>query len=101
MAYPPAYYVIPEHHIRLSDDRTELVFDQHLPNVSKDDLSVEVLEESICLDFRAAGKEMVSRCFPLPYAVDPSTAVGEYRDNVLTVRAKLRDTLSPGAKLAL
>ena len=33
MAYPATYYVIPEHHTYLSDDRTELIFEQHLPLV--------------------------------------------------------------------
>lgn len=101
MAYPQTYYVIPEHHMYLSDDRTELVFDQHLPNVRKEDLNIEVLEKSICLDFKAEGKEPVARCFSLPYDVDPSTASGDFDNKVLIVRAKLRTAPFPGKKLFL
>lgn len=101
MGYPAMYYVIPEHQMYLSDDRTELVFDQHLPQVRKEDLNIEVLEKSICLDFKVEGKPRMARCFSLPYDVDPSTAEGDFNDGVLTVRAKLRTSPFPGKKLAL
>jgi HSP20 family molecular chaperone IbpA len=101
MGNPTMYYVIPEHHMYLSDDRTELVFDQHLPRVRKEDLNIEVLEKSICLDFRAEGQQRLSRCFALPYDVDPGTAAGDFDNEVLTVRAKLRTAPFPGKKLAL
>jgi HSP20 family molecular chaperone IbpA len=101
MGFPQTYYVIPEHHTYLSDDRAELVFDQHLPNVRKDDLNLEVLEKSICLDFKAEGKEPVSRCYALPYDVDPSTAEADFDNNVLRVRARLRSPPFPGKKLSL
>jgi HSP20 family molecular chaperone IbpA len=101
MSYPATYYVIPEHHMLLSDDKTELVFDQHLPTVRKEDQNIEVLEKSICLDFRIKGKEPVARCFSLPYDVDPSTAEADFTNNVLTIRAKLRAAPYPGKKIAL
>lgn len=99
MAYPATYYVIPEHHIYLSDDRTQLVFDQHLPGVRKEDLNAEVLEKSICLSFRAEGKEPVDRCYALPYDVDPDTAEAEFDNSVLRVRARLRTAPFPGKKV--
>jgi HSP20 family molecular chaperone IbpA len=43
----------------------------------------------------------MARCFSLPYDVDPSTAEGEFKDELLTVRAKLRTAPFPGKKLAL
>jgi len=101
MAYPSQYYVIPEHHIRLSDDRTELLFEQHLPDVRKNDLKVEVLVESICLDFRPEGKERVSRCYSLPYQVVPSEASGDFTDGRLFVRARLRHPPGVGKTLDL
>lgn len=101
MAYPANYYVIPEHHIRLTDDRTELVFEQHLPGVSKDDINVEVLEESVCLDFKAQGKDPVARCYSLPYLVDPSSATGEFKDNRLEIRARLQEVLRTGKRVDL
>jgi HSP20 family molecular chaperone IbpA len=100
MGYPSTYYVMPEHHIRLSDDKSEIVFDQHLPGVRKDDLNVEVLEGSICMEFQPEGKDVVSRCYSLPYAVDPSTAAGEFRDGVLHLRVKLRESLVPGKRIS-
>lgn len=101
MAYPAKYYVIPEHHISLSDDRTELLFEQHLPEVSKDDLNVEVLEQSVCLEFRAKGMDPVSRCYSLPYHVVPSTARGCFKDGRLEVRAKMQEPLGSGKRLEL
>lgn len=101
MAYPSQYYVIPEHHMRLSDDRTELVFEQHLPGVRKSDLKVEVLEQSVCLDFKAEGKQPMSRCYSLPYHVEPSTAAGDFKDGRLEVRVRLRDALGTGKTLDL
>jgi len=77
--YPPNYYIIPEHHIRLSDDRTELMFEQHLPGVRREELNVEVLEKSICLNFQPVGKDPISRCYSLPYRVVPTTAEGAPR----------------------
>ncbi len=77
------------------------MFDQHLPMVRKDNLNVEVLEKSICLDFKAEGRERMARCYSLPYEVDPSTAEGSFDNNVLTVRAKLLTAPFPGKKLSL
>jgi HSP20 family molecular chaperone IbpA len=93
-------YVIPEHHMYLSDDRTELVFEQRLPLVRKEDVNIEVLEKSICLDFRVEGRRM-ARCYSLPYDVDPATAEGSLHNEVLTVRARLRTAPFPGKKLML
>ena len=62
MGQPAVYYVIPEHQMYLSDDRTELVFEQRLPQVRKENVNIEVLEKSICLDFRAEGKQRMARC---------------------------------------
>lgn len=95
------YYVIPEHHIALSDDRTELVFEQHLPNVRREQLSVEVLEQSICLEFQPDDGQPVSRCYGLPYHVVPSEAKGSFRNGRLEIRVKLRDFLGMGTRLDL
>jgi HSP20 family molecular chaperone IbpA len=100
MAYPQTYYIIPEHHMYLSDDRAFLVFDQHLPQVRKEDLNVEVLEKSICLDFKGEGREPVSRCFALPYDVDPSTAVVTFENQVLRAKIKLESAPFPGSKFS-
>ncbi len=101
MAYPTTYYVMPEHHTQLSDDRSELIFEQHLPGVTKEDLNVEVLEESVCMDFKPEGKQAVSRCYSLPYLVDPSTATGSFKDGVLTLRVKLQEVLITGKRVSL
>ncbi len=101
MGYPATYYIMPEHHIRLSGDRTELLFEQHLPGVLKDDLNVEVMEESVCMDFKPEGKNPVSRCFSLPYLVDPSTAEGSFKDGVLMLRVKLQEVLMSGKRIDL
>ena len=101
MAFPATYYIIPEHRTRLSADRTELMFEQHLPLVRKEDLSVEVLETSILLDFRTEGSGPVARCYPLPYPVDPETAVAEFRDSVLVVRMRLRWPVGAGRRVEI
>jgi HSP20 family molecular chaperone IbpA len=85
----------------LSDDRSELVFDQHLPGVMKDDVKVEVLEKSICLEFKSPSRVTVSRCYGLPYAVDPGTAKGEFQDFDLRVRVRLKEMLGEGRSLEL
>ena len=101
MARTKEYYVIPEHHMALSDDRTELVFEQHLPNVRREQLNVEVLEQSICLDFQPDDAPSVSRCYGLPYHVVPSEAKGSFSNGRLEVRVKLRDILGMGSRLKL
>ena len=101
MGYPQTYYVIPEHHMYLSNDRSELMFEQHLPLVKKEDLRVEILERSICLDFKGEGREPVSRCYSLPYDVIPSEADASFDNTVLRIRAKLRTTPYPGRELPL
>lgn len=101
MARTKDYYVIPEHHMALSDDRTELVFEQHLPDVRREQLSVEVLEQSICLEFTPDGGQPVSRCYGLPYHVVPSEAKGTFVGNRLVIRARLRDVLGMGNRLEL
>jgi len=99
--YPPNYYIIPEHHIRLSDDRTELMFEQHLPGVRREELNVEVLEKSICLNFQPVGKDPISRCYSLPYRVVPTTAEGAFREGRLEIRVRLEDVLGSGKRLEL
>jgi HSP20 family molecular chaperone IbpA len=95
------YYVIPEHHMFLSDDRTELVFEQHLPDVRREQLNVEVLEQSICLEFTPEGGQPVSRCYGLPYHVVPSEAKGKFAGGRLEIRVRLRDALGTGSRLEL
>jgi HSP20 family molecular chaperone IbpA len=95
------YYVIPEHHMRLSDDRSELFFDLHLPRISKEDLDVEVLARSICVKVHSESVSMVSKCFVLPYEIDPQSAVGEFNDHILHVRSRLSESLERGIKLSL
>ncbi|NLI73241.1 MAG: hypothetical protein GX369_00500 [Euryarchaeota archaeon] len=95
------YYVIPEHHFALSDDRTELIFEQHLPRVSRDQINVEVLEQSICLEFQPYDGPLLSRCYGLPYHVIPSESKGTFLDGRLEIKARLRDALGIGSKLEL
>ena len=99
MARTKDYYVIPEHHMALSDDRTELVFEQHLPNVRREQLNVEVLERSICLEFTPDDGQPVSRCYGLPYHVVPSEAKGTFVEGRLEIRARLRDAPGEGNRL--
>ena len=93
--------MIPEHHILLSDDRTELVFEQHLPDVRREQMSVEVLEQSICLEFQPEDGVPLSRCYGLPYDVVPSESRGSFSDGRLEVRAKLKEPLGLGKRLDL
>ncbi|WP_019176606.1 Hsp20/alpha crystallin family protein [Methanomassiliicoccus luminyensis] len=99
MATPSTYYLVPEHRTRLSEDRTELIFEQHLPMVRKEDLRVEALDTSLFLNFKAEGSGPMSRCYALPYPVDPSTAFAELRDSVLTVRIRLHQPVGPGVQV--
>lgn len=101
MAKPSTYYVIPEHHMYLSDDRTELIFDQHLPGVRKNEIRAEVLEKSICLSMRSPGNIPVSRCYALPYSVEEETAVGDFRDEVLRIRVRLKEPMGPSREIEL
>jgi HSP20 family molecular chaperone IbpA len=101
MALSSTYYVIPEHHMYLSDDRTELIFDQHLPGVRNTEIRAEVLEKSICLNLRSPGNINVSRCYALPYSVEPETAVGDFRDEVLHIKVRLKEPMGPSREVEL
>ena len=78
-----------------------MIFDQHLPLVRKEDLNVEVLEKSICVDFKAEGKEPVARCYALPYQVEPDTAAGEFKDHMLRIRVAIAEELAAGKRVDL
>lgn len=90
--YPVNRYVMPTHQVMLSDDRKLVYVMQPLPGVSKDDLRVEIHNKGMCLDFAPQKKNPVHKCFPLTYTIDADTAKAEFKDGVLTVSAKLKDT---------
>lgn len=90
--YPSDYYVMPDHKIRLSEDRKEVWIMQPLPLVHKNDLNVEVHEKGFCLDFNPEKKSPVHKCIHLAYQVDPDSASADFSNGVLTVKAKLVET---------
>jgi len=83
--YPSDYYVMPDHQMRLSDDRTKIWIKQPLPGVRKSDLNVHLHEKGFCLDFNPEKKNPMHKCFTLAYKVNPDTAEAEFKDGVLTV----------------
>lgn len=88
--YPADYYVMPDHMIRLSDDRKQLWIMQPLPGVNKKDLNVEIHDKGFCLDFKPEKKQAVHKCWHLAYEVDPDTAKAEYKNGLLTIMADLK-----------
>jgi HSP20 family molecular chaperone IbpA len=87
--YPSDYYIMPEHQIRLSDDRKKVWFKQPLPLVKKSDLKLEVHKTGICLDFNPEKKNPVHKCINLMYQVNPDSAKANFKDGLLTVTAEL------------
>jgi HSP20 family molecular chaperone IbpA len=87
--YPSDYYVMPDHKIRLSEDRKEVWISQPLPMVKKNDLNIEVHKKGFCLDFNPEKKNPVHKCFNLAYEVDPDSASAEFKDGVLMIKANL------------
>jgi len=89
--YPADYYVMPDHKIMLSDDRTEVWVIQPLPLVKKNDLNLEIHDKGFCLDFNPEKRSPVHKCIHLAYTLDTDSAEATFEEGVLRIKAKLKE----------
>lgn len=84
--------------VSVHEDKDNLLVSAELPGVNRDDINLELLDESLSLTAtRKQGEETVSfeRSFNLPYAVQADKVAATYENGVLRLTLPKAEAVKP------
>lgn len=83
----------------VNHDRERYYIDIELPGVKKEDIELEVGEQSFCI--KAPTKDFVYHaCYTLAHTIDPKGVEAKFNNGLLTVKAPLKSKIG-GIKVAI